>query len=132
MSDNPNVNQDQAARDAGRPNTEESWQEVGRQFETLGSSLAEALRVAWNNVESSSEGQQLKAGLESMLRDVGKAVEDSSKTPEAQKVKAEAKRAAESLRVAGEQTVEEARPQIASALRKVNEELQKLIDQMSK
>jgi hypothetical protein len=130
MSENPNMNQ--ASSETSRSKTEESWQEVGRQFETLGSSLAEAFRVAWNNVESSSEGQQVKAGLESMLRDVSKAVEDSASTPEAQKVKAEAKRAAESLRVAGEQTVEEARPQIVSALRKLNEELQKLIDQMNK
>ena len=129
MSDEPNVNQDQ---DSPAKNTEESWQEVGRQFETLGSSLAQAFRAAWGNIENETEAQQVKAGLESMLREVGKAVDDSSKTPEAEKVKAEAKRAAESLRVAGEQTVEEARPQIVSALRKANEELQKLIDQMSK
>ena len=134
MSDNPNVEQEQAQpqSDAGHSKTEESWQEVGRQFESLGASLAQAFRAAWNNVESSSEGQQVKAGFESMLREVGKAVEDSAKTPEAEKFKVEAKRAAESLRVAGEQTVDEARPQIVSALRKANEELQKLIDQMSK
>jgi len=130
MSEDPNVNQNQAG-DAGR-STEESWQEVGRQFETLGNSLAQAFRAAWANVESNTEAQQVKSGLESMLREVGKAVEDSAKTPEAEKVKSEAKRAAESLRIAGEQTVEEARPQIVSALRKANEELQKLIDRMNK
>lgn len=128
MSEDPNVNQ---ANESGRK-TEESWQEVGRQFESLGNSLAQAFKVAWSNVESSTEAQQVKSGLESMLRDVGKAVEDSAATPEAQKVKSEAKRAAESLRIAGEMTVEEARPQIVSALRKANEELQKLIDKMNK
>ncbi len=132
MSDDANMNQEKAASDAGRSKSEESWQEVGRQFETLGASLAQAFRAAWNNVESSSEGQQVKAGFESMMREVGKAVEDSARTPEAEKLKVEAKRAAELLRVAGEQTVEEARPQIVAALRKANEELQKLIDQMSK
>ena len=130
MSEDPKVNQNQAG-DAGR-STEESWQEVGKQFETLGNSLAQAFRAAWANVESSAEAKQVKDGLESMLREVGKAVEDSAKTPEAEKVKSEAKRAAESLRIAGEQTVEEARPQIVAALRKANEELQKLIDRMNK
>ncbi len=125
MTENPNVN-----NETGKHNAEESWQEVGRQFETLGSTLAQAFRTTWNNVETSTEAQQVKQGLESMLRQVGQAVEDAAKTPDAQKVKEETKKAVESLRVAGEQTVEEARPQILNALRKMNEELQKFIERM--
>lgn len=125
MTENPNVN-----NETGKQNAEESWQEVGRQFETLGSTLAQAFRTTWNNVETSTDAQQVKQGLESMLRQVGQAVEDAAKTPDAQKVKEETKKAVESLRVAGEQTVEEARPQILNALRKMNEELQKFIERM--
>ena len=129
MSEDPKVNQ---GSESTSQSTEESWQEVGRQFEVLGSSLAQAFRTAWSNIETSTEAQQVKTGLESMLREVGQAIDDTTKTPEAQKLKEDAKRTAESLRTAGEQTVQEARPQIISALQKANEELQKLIDKMAK
>ena len=121
--------------DAGakaRPSSDESWQEVGRQFESLGQTLAQALRSTWNRVETNADAQQVKSSLEALLRDVGKAVEDVAATPEAQKLKDEASRAAESLRIAGKQTVEESRPQIISALKQVNDELQKLIDKMDR
>jgi F0F1-type ATP synthase membrane subunit b/b' len=122
MSDNPNPNENQS-----HP-VDESWQEVGRQFESLGTSLVQAFRAAWSSVETNADAQKVKSGLESMAREVGQAIEDTARTPEAQKIKEEAKRTAESLRVAGEQTVQEARPQIISALRKANEELQRLIE----
>ena len=112
--------------------TDESWQEVGRQFESLGQTLAQALRSTWNRVETNADAQQVKASLETLLRDVGKAVEDAAATPEAQKLKDEASRAAESLKIAGKQTVEESRPQIISALKQVNDELQKLIEKMDR
>jgi hypothetical protein len=115
--------QPQAAADS-------SWQEVGRQFETLGATLAQALRSTWSRVESNADAQQVKASLETLLRDVGKAVEDAAATPDAQKLKEEAKRTAESLRIAGEQSVQEARPQIISALKQVNDELNKLIQKV--
>jgi hypothetical protein len=129
MSEDPKVNMGQ---ESTGQSTEESWQEVGRQFEVLGNSLAQAFRTAWINIETSTEAQQVKTGLESMLREVGQAIDDTTKTPEAQKLKQDAKRTAESLRTAGEQSVQEARPQILSALQKANDELQKLIDKMAK
>ena len=118
----------ESASTQANPSSDASWQEVGRQFETLGATLSQALRTTWNRVEGSPDAQQVKVGLEALLRDVGKAVEDAAATPEAQKLKEEAKRTAASLRVAGEQTVQEARPQIISALKQVNEELNKLIN----
>jgi hypothetical protein len=111
---------------------EDSWQEVGKQFENLGNSLAHAIRAAWKNIETDPETQQIKSGLESMAREVGKAVDEGVKTPEAAQVKAEARKAASSLRSAGEQTVEEIRPELASVLREMNEGLQKMIDKLEK
>ena len=107
-----------------------SWQEVGRQFETLGATLSQVLRTTWNRVETNADAQQIKGSLETLLRDVGKAVEDAAATPEAQKLKDEAKRTAESLRIAGEQSVQEARPQIISALKQINDELTRLIQKV--
>lgn len=127
MSESMGENREQRTQ-----NVDESWREVGRQFEALGNALARAFRSAWAHVESKPEAQQVKEGLESMVREVGQAIEEAASTEEAQKVKEEAKRAVESLRVAGEQTVEEVRPQLLTALKKVNEELQKLIEQMDR
>jgi ElaB/YqjD/DUF883 family membrane-anchored ribosome-binding protein len=119
----------EGARPAGS-STEDNWKEVGRQFETLGQSLAQAVRTAWENEENQRRVQELRTGLESMVRDVGKAIDDSANTPQGQKIRQDAGRAVESLRNAGEQTVQEVRPQLIRALEQVNTELQKLIDRM--
>ena len=125
MSENPNDNNEQKTRPVG-----ESWQEVGRQFEALGLSLAHAFRSAWSSIETNTEAQQVKSSMENVFREVGRAIEDTAKAPEGEKVKEEAKRAAEKLRDAGEKTVEKARPEIIAALKKVNEELKRAIDKM--
>ncbi len=116
---------------ASNPNPgDNGWQEVGRQFQALGESLAQAVRTAWDNEATQRRVQEMRAGLESMARDVGKAVEDTANSPQGQKVRQDAEHAAETLRAATEQTVQEVRPQIISALQQLNDELQKLIVRM--
>src|SRR5512138_601470 len=95
---------------------ETSWQEVGRQFQALGESLAQAMRAAWQNEETQRRVQEMRTGLEAMARDVGKAVEDTANTEQGQKIRQEAQHTAESLRTATEQTIQEVRPQLINAL----------------
>lgn len=125
MNENPESNDNQT-QPVG-----ESWKEVGHQFEALGLSLAQAFRSAWSNIETKTEAQQVKDSLETMVREVGAAIEDTAKAPEGQKVKEDAKRTAETLRTAGAKTYNGARPQIISALQKANEELKKLLDKLA-
>jgi len=130
MSEEPKA---QPEGGAANPNTSENnWQEVGRQFQALGESLAEAMRTAWQNEETQRRVQEMRVGLESMARDIGKAVEDTANTPQGQKIRSEAQHTAESLRTATNQTVHEVRPQLINALQQLNEELQKLINRMEK
>ncbi|HVN52981.1 MAG TPA: hypothetical protein VMT46_01530 [Anaerolineaceae bacterium] len=110
----------------------DAWEDVGKQFETLGESLAKAFRAAWNSEENQQRLQEMRSGLESIARNVDQAMQDTAASPEGQKIKTEANRAAESLRVATEQTAEEIRPRLVKALRQVNDELQKIIDRMEK
>ncbi len=112
--------------------SEASWQEVGRQFQAMGESLAQAMRAAWENEETQRRVQEMRVGLESMARDVGKAVEDTANSPQGQRIRQEAEHTAESLRSATEQTVQEVRPQLINALQQLNEELQKLINRIEK
>jgi hypothetical protein len=110
--------------------TEEAWREVGRQFQTLGESLAEAFRTAWESEETRKHVENMQGGLEVMVSKVDAALKEASSTPAAEKLRAEAEKTAESLREAGEKTWQEARPHLLSALTQINEELQKLIGRL--
>lgn len=118
--------------EGAQPTTSEAWQEVGKQFQTLGESLATAFRTAWTDEQNRKRVQDMRQGVEQMLNDVGKALDETAKSPHMQQAKTEAKKTAESVRAAGEQTYQELRPQIVSALRQLNDELQKLVGKMEK
>jgi hypothetical protein len=110
--------------------TEETWREVGDQFKALGESLATAFRTAWEKEETREHVRGMKEGLEAMVDQVGRAIEEASASVEGQKMREELGRAAESARAAGEKTLQDARPHLISALDTVNAELQKLIRRM--
>ncbi len=129
MSDEPKVPPEGSGSGSS---TETSWQEVGRQFEVLGQSLAQAMRTAWENEETQRRVQEMRTGLQSMAQEIGKAVDDTANSPQGQKIRQDAERAAGSLRSATEQTVQEVRPQLINALQQLNVELQKLINRMER
>ena len=108
----------------------EAWQEVGKQFQALGESLAAAFRTAWNDEQNRKRVQEMQQGVEAMVNEVGQAIRETAKSPQAQQARSEVLKAAESVRVAGEQTVQEVRPHLLTALRQLNDELQKLIGRM--
>ena len=110
--------------------TAEPWREVGRQFQALGESLARAFRVAWEDEENRQHLQDMQAGLEAMVNRVGQALKEAGAAPDGQKMRREAEKAAQSARVAGKQTLQDARPRLLSALRQVNVELQKIISRL--
>ena len=110
--------------------TEETWREVGGQFQALGESLAQAFRTAWENEENRQHLRDMRDGLEAMVDKVSQAIKEASVSPDGQKVRQEAQMAAASARAAGEQALQEARPHLLSALRQINAELQKMIGHM--
>jgi hypothetical protein len=110
--------------------TDEAWREVGKQFQALGESLAEAVRTAWESEEPRRHVQNMQDGLEAMVDKVDRAIKEASASPKAQKLRGEAEKAAESLREAGEQTWQEVQPQLLSALNQINAELQKMIGRL--
>lgn len=109
---------------------EQSWREVGKQFEALGQTLAQTVRAAWDREDTQHRVREMQTGLEKMVQEVRSAIDDSMNTPRGQRIKQDANRAAESLRTAGEQTVQEVRPQLINALQQLNSELQQWIDKM--
>ncbi len=108
----------------------EAWQDVGREFEALGATLAAAFRTARERTSSREEDQELRSGLQSMIDQVRHAVEETAAAPEGQQVREEAARAAERVRTAAEATVQEMRPALVAALRQVNEQLRRLTERL--
>jgi hypothetical protein len=114
----------------GAQGMEESWQEVGRQFQALGESLAQAFRTAWESEENRQHLDSVKSGLESLVDNIGRAIRETGASPEGQRMREEAEKATESARVAGEKALQDARPHLLSALEWMNEEMQKIIGRL--
>lgn len=130
MTNQTNPNPSEPGQPGSSPDANEAWQEVGLQFKALGESLAAAFQAAWQNEEARRQAQEMKSGLEAMVKDVGQAIKETANSPVGQSAKAEAAKAAESLRAAGEGTVQEVRPHLLAALQTLNQELQKLIGRL--
>lgn len=106
------------------------WHEVGGQFQALGESLATAFRTAWKSEENRKHAQAMQTGLKAMVDEIGKAIQETAALPETQKARSKAEKTAQSLHAAGQQTWQEARPHLVSALRQLNIEVQKAISQL--
>jgi hypothetical protein len=114
------------------PDASDSWKDVGQQFQVLGQSLAAAMRAAWQNEEARRRMQDVQNGVESMVNEVGQAFKDAANTPQGQQLRQEASKAADNVQNAVEQTAQEVRPHLVSALQQVNRELQRIADQLNK
>lgn len=110
-----------------RQTTDEAWREVGKQFQALGESLAEAFRTAWEREDTRRHMQNMKDGLKAMVDRLDETLEEVSASPQGEKLRAQAEKAVESIRGVGEQTWQETQPHLLSALNQINVELQKLI-----
>jgi uncharacterized protein YukE len=115
----------------GGPGKNDSWAEVGRQFQELGDSLAQAVRETWQDEETQKRLREVRSGLESMAQEVGKAIDETAHSPQGQRVRESAGRTAETMRGATEQTMQEIRPHLISALEELNRQLQKLIERIT-
>lgn len=110
--------------------TSDPWREVGRQFQALGENLAQAFHAAWEDEETRQHVQELQAGLEAMVGEIGQAIKQAAGSPEGQRMGEGIKRAGQSARVAGGRAWQDAQPHVLAALRKLTVELQKMISQL--
>lgn len=115
-----------------RPETraEEAWQEVGRQFESLGVSLSKALHEAWDDDRNRQAVGEMESALKSMARAIADTVDEAAASPEGRELRDEAERVAATAVAAGKQASETARPQIVAALRSLRDGLQAAIDEL--
>ena len=110
-----------------QPPGTDSWQEVGRQFQALGRSLADAFQAAWQSEENRRQLKEMKKGLEAMASQISQAIEQAAASPEGRQVRQQAEKAAREAQAAGKQALQDAQPHLLAALRQINGELQKLV-----
>jgi len=111
---------------------QEAWREVGEHLEALGESLAQAIRTAWEKEDTQQQLESVQGTLRNMADAIDREISEASRSPEAERIREEAEKAAESARSAGRQTWTEARPHVLSALTRVNAELEQLIEGMQR
>ncbi len=79
------------------PNSKAAWEEVGKQFESLGKSIADAFGTAWQDPNNRAELEKIKASIKQMADDVEKTVGQAASSDTGQRIKSEAEKAAQSL-----------------------------------
>jgi len=115
---------------ASQQGSSEAWRGVGEQFKSLGESIAQAFRSAWEDDSNRQFVKEMESGLDSMLDSVSTAINDAAQSPEAQKLRGEAEKVAQSAREAGERAAKDVRPTLLSALRQMNSKVQDLINNL--
>lgn len=107
----------------------EAWRDVGAQFQQLGSRLAAALRRSWaesdGDVVSTQTMQNLRDDLREAANRVDYVIQDISR-----ETQAERNATIRATRRASEQSLEEARILTAATLRKLNRQLDQLVQRL--
>jgi|YelNatPaOPRAMG01_1025707.scaffolds.fasta_scaffold00713_14 ElaB/YqjD/DUF883 family membrane-anchored ribosome-binding protein len=116
--------------DASEKKSGETWDEIGSQLRSLGDSLARVFRTAWQDEENRKRLEEMRTGLEAMIASVNQAIRETAQSEEGQQVKEEAENTVRKLYQVGQQTFQEARPHLISALHQLNDELRKMVDRM--
>lgn len=116
----------------GQTGQTEGWKEVATQLQALGGALASALKTAWTSEENKRHLRQVRSAIEAMVGELGAAIKETATSPQAQQLKEEAEKTLETVKTAGEKTVQEITPKLASTLAAANEELRKVIARMKK
>jgi len=110
--------------------TGDTWRAISQQFQMLGENLATAFRTAWEDERNRQQLREVQAGLENIAKQLGQVIDEAVTSPEGQRVRQEVERAAHSAHAAGKQAWQDARPQVAAALRQVIAELEKMASRM--
>lgn len=113
-------------------NTADAWKEVETRFTALSDSLVSAVRTAWQDEESQRAVKEMESGLRSIASEFANVVDEAAASPEGQRLRAEAEKTARAFQDAGEQMVEEARPQLAEALSAISEGLRSAADELNR
>jgi hypothetical protein len=102
-----------------------SWRDIAVEFESLGKTLGEVLRRAWENQDAESGWSQLSDLVASAIQRLNAAVDGTS---EAAQAREQLRQVIESLQAATHRATAELRPELLNMLRRANAELRRHVE----
>ena len=113
------------SRTEGIPSNEESFSsDVSRELHNLRQNLKEIYQSAWESEERYKLQQDIEAGFEDFASSINRAVDEFKRSPTGQQLKSDVEDF--SKRVKEGEVEEKARDELASVLRRINSELEKV------
>ena len=110
-----------------QPKATDAWNEVGKQFQTLGKSLAEALNASVQDEKVQQELNKMQAALDTTSTQIKQKAKEVSDAARSKDVKEETKKLDEQAQAAGQDLVKEIQPQLTDALKKMQAGLDKTV-----
>ncbi len=110
--------------------SENPWEAIAADFQTLGQNIAVAIKKTWNEEDAQKEMSTLRAGLQNAATQVANAVEEAIQSPTATNAKMEVKKAAGEVREFGEKAYTDSKPHLLTALKSLETGLQSLIQNL--
>jgi len=133
MSDPQNQAEDtNTTQDPQEPqqNDQSPWTSVAGDFQSLGKSVADAIKNTFQDDRYKEQLTELRAGLQNMTEQVASAVDETLKSPTTENVKSEVKKAAGEVKEVGGKVYSDTKPFLTGALKTLNEGIQSIIDRL--
>jgi ElaB/YqjD/DUF883 family membrane-anchored ribosome-binding protein len=99
-----------------------SWQDVAAELESLGKTVSEVLRRAWQDTDTGAGMAPLREMVSAAINELNRAIDG---TPEAVEARDQLADLRDNLRAAAEKAGSELRPELLNMLRQANGELRR-------
>jgi len=118
--------------EAEEPQTTKSnpWDDILKDFQSLGQNISKAVQEAVHDEKYKESLKDLRQGLENTVNQVAKSIDEAVKSPQAEEVKVEVKKAVGEVKEAGSKAYSDTKPFLITALQTLNDGIQKLIDRL--
>jgi len=112
------------------PQQENQWDAVAKDFQTLGETIAGAIKSVWTNESTQSQVTDLKHGLQNMADQVGHAIDEAKDTITGNEMKGEFKKATTEVKDFGGKVYSESKPFFLDVLKSINESIESMINKL--
>ena len=121
--DKKNQTQDQS-------NATDAWNEVGKQFQTLGESLASAFNATVQDEKVQQELKNMQSELNTAGEQISQKAKAASDSVKSIDVEEETKKLGEEAQTAGQDLVKDVQPHLLSALKKMQTSIDQAINDL--
>ena len=127
MTDTQQSYDEQTNQAGPESRSENPWEAIAADFQTLGQNIAGAIKKTWNEDDAKRDMRNLRSSLQNAANQVANAVEEAMQSPTAANAKEEVKKAAGDVKDFGEKAYTDSKPHLLNALKSLEAGLQSLI-----